>query len=70
MFLPPLDSSLVALQYETGTKFSHGAVPKLFSIKNHRISALPRVVSRKVCQEMDGLMLNCRTGESSISKAS
>ena len=42
MFQLPLDSSLVALQYETGTKFFHRAVPKLFGIKNHRISALPR----------------------------
>ena len=34
MIQVPLNSSCVALQYKTGTKFFHGAVPKLHAVKN------------------------------------
>ena len=38
MIQVPLNSSCVALQYETGTKFFYQAVPELHSIDNHKIS--------------------------------
>ena len=34
MIQVPFNSSCVALQYETGTKFIHWAVPKLHAVKN------------------------------------
>ena len=34
MIQVPVNSSCVALQYETGTKFFHRAVPELHTIKN------------------------------------
>ena len=36
------NSSCVALQYETGTKFFHRAVPELHGIKNQKVSVQPR----------------------------
>ena len=45
MIQAPFDSSCVALQYETGTKFFHRAVPELHDIKNRKNSLSPRVVS-------------------------
>ena len=36
------NSSCVALQYKTGTKFFHRAVPELHGIKNQTISVQPR----------------------------
>ena len=42
MIQAPFHSSCVALQYETGTKFFHRAVPELHSIENHKISVQPR----------------------------
>ena len=50
MIQPPFCSSCVALQYETGTKVFHRAVPELCNIKNHEIPALPHGVSWRVCQ--------------------
>ena len=35
MIQVPFNSSCVALQYETGTKFFHRAVPKLHAVKNN-----------------------------------
>ena len=37
----PFNSSCVALQYKTGTKFFHRAVPVTHSIKNQKISVQP-----------------------------
>ena len=34
MIQVPFNSSCVALQYETGTKFFHRAVPELHAVKN------------------------------------
>ena len=34
MIQAPFNSSCVALQYKTGTKFFHRAVPKLHAVKN------------------------------------
>ena len=34
MIQVPFNSSCVALQYETGTKFFHRAIPELHAIKN------------------------------------
>ena len=42
MIQVPFNSSCVALQYETGTKFFHRAVPELHGIKNQKISVQPR----------------------------
>ena len=44
MIQPPFSRSCVALQYETGTKNFHRAVPELHGTKNQRISAQPRAV--------------------------
>ena len=41
MIQVPFTSSCVALQYETGTKFFHRAVPELHIIENHKISVQP-----------------------------
>ena len=38
MIQVPFNSSCVALQYKTGTKFFNGAVPELYGIKNQKIS--------------------------------
>ena len=38
MIQGPFHSSCVALQYKTGTKFFHQAVPELHGIKNQKIS--------------------------------
>ena len=38
MIQAPFNSSCVALQYKTGTKFFHRAVPELHGIKNQKIS--------------------------------
>ena len=43
--VPFNNSSCVALQYETGTKFFHRAVPELHGIKNQKISVQPRGIS-------------------------
>ena len=40
------NSSCVALQYKTGTKFFHRAVPELHGIKNRKISVQPRGILR------------------------
>ena len=42
MIQAPLNSCCVALQYKTGTKFFHRAVPELHGITNHKISVQPR----------------------------
>ena len=42
MIQAPFNSSCVALQYKTGTKFFHRAVPELHGIKNQKISVQPR----------------------------
>ena len=42
MIQAPFNSSCVALQYETGTKFFHRAVPELHGIKKQKISVQPR----------------------------
>ena len=34
MIQVPFNSSCVALQYETGTKFFHSAIPELHAVKN------------------------------------
>jgi hypothetical protein len=44
MIQPPFNSSCAALQYETGTKFFHRAVPEIHDIENHKISVQPRGV--------------------------
>ena len=46
MIQVPFNSSCVALQYETGTKFFHQAVPELHGIKNQKISVQPRGIFR------------------------
>ena len=62
MIKAPFNSSSVALQYETGTKFFHRAVPELHGIKNQKILVQPRGIFRifskvliyklcRVCQE-------------------
>ena len=38
----PFNSACVALQYETGTKFFHRAVPELHGIGYHKFSVQPR----------------------------
>ena len=45
MIQVPFSSSCVALQYETGMKFFHRAIPELHSIKNQENSVQPRGVS-------------------------
>ena len=47
MIQAPFNSSCVALQYETGTKFFHRAVPEIRDIKNLKKSVPPRVVSER-----------------------
>ena len=42
MIQASFNSSYVALQYNTGTKFFHRAVPELNGIKNQKISVQPR----------------------------
>ena len=41
MIQAPFNSSCVTLQYETGTKFVHQAVPELHGLENHKISVQP-----------------------------
>ena len=41
MIQVPFNSSCVALQYETGTKFFYRAVSELYGIKNQKISVQP-----------------------------
>ena len=40
MIQVPFHSSCIALQYKTGMKFFHRAVPKLHAVKNRKISVL------------------------------
>ena len=48
----PLDSTCVALQYEPGTKFFHGVVPKICGIQNQVYSVQPRGLSLCLLQIM------------------
>ena len=49
--MPTPESIVALLQYEPRTKFFNWAVPELFSIKTHKIPALPRGVSEGFAKE-------------------
>ena len=66
MIQEPFNSSCVALQYKTGTKFFHRAVPELHGIKNLKLSVQPHGILHvftKFCRVSDDLFSTCQGGE-------